>query len=664
MPDVRLSSKSKSNSSDALLVTEQAGLTISLIGVVLAIVLGLGVRGAIAPEKIKARVFEASQRLGEGITVTMDQAYLSLARGVFPDFSVVVKNVHIDVVRKCWLSPDAEINEIRFPISIGDLLAGRAFFHSVEVDNMVLLLRNEMKDCPSEAAKQNSSELSVTSSASQAPTATTPYFVGHETAPNRTPPDIQFISVNRLRVNYLPLPFTSIELLDLDLHLKSGSPKACTLSSNLSLGGETLSGDYSSHAKIQLNYDESLHPQLETEVSGSWREGQYDFNLKHDTETRELSLIGDLRHIPLSQVFPVLKKYKVMISDFNGKQTWISSQFEAKGKVKNDVAIPLKLKNLKVEGDLGEISMVAAEIKQWQPIQFEPLNFALKDIDLKNLMAFLNRPHPSPALGNLGVFNGTAELRSNQSVKVRGSQRGLEVIFSNKGYRETQIFSDITGDFNFDRGRWSGDISKVEIKNGEFKGKASLSSDRDGRDLRMSLDVQNLTLSPQVQRLMTDGGSAEKLQVKLQTHFLQGELKKLDGQVRGDQLKVGDLRFQKPQFLFSSLGDEFQVDFNSGDAQIDSLKFVSPMLLQIWPEVNEWPMPLNLKKVSSRMKTKALQNFRWDFFDLSSERFRLQSQGGWDEKNELFGRLTMAERGKSKKWKLSGTRDKPLFIQD
>jgi hypothetical protein len=667
MGSADFSSKNKSNNSEALLVTEQAGLTISLIGVVLAIVLGLGVRGVIAPEKIKSRVMEASRRLGEGIGVSVDQAYLSLSRGMLPDFSVVLKNVHLDVTRKCWLSPDAEINEIRFPISIRDLLAGRSFFHSVEIDSMVLLLRNDMKDCRGDAARVDgvsTQEVSVTSWASQAPSATAPSFVQSESSPNHSAPDIQFISVNRMRVNYLPLPFTSFELLDLDLHLKSNSPKVCSLSSTLNLGGETLSGDYSSRANIQLNYDESIHPQLEGEVSGSWREGQYDLSLKHDLESKELALTGELRHIPLSQVFPVLKKYKVMISDFNGKQTWLSSQFEAKGKIRNDVAIPLALRNFKLEGDLGEVSVATAEIKQWEPIQFEPLQFVLKDIDLKNLLLFLNRPHPSPALGNLGVFNGTAEFRSNQSLKVSGSQRGFEMIFSNKGQREVQTFTEIKGDLNFDHGQWAGDISKVEIKDGEFKGNATVSADRDLQDLRMSLDVQSLTLAPRVQKLMTDGGSAENLQAKFKTRFLRGEMKQLEGRLRGDHLKVGAIQFQKPQFLFSNHGDEFQIDFNSAGAKLESIKFISPLVEQFRPDWQELKMPFNFKKITSRMKTKSLQNFRWESLELVSEQFQLRSQGGWDDKNELFGSLKVTEKGKNQKWKLSGSRDKPLFVKD
>ncbi len=668
-----LSPSQKNNSnSDSLLVTEQSGLATSLVGIFFAVALGLVVRGALAPEKIRSRVEEAAQRLGEGIRVNIDQASFSLARGVVPDFSVVLKNVHIDVNKKCLLSPDAEINEIRFPISLGDLLAGRPFFHEVQVDTMILLLRNEMKDCPLDEKKDSASVVSgIVGGTSGADNFSA--LAGHATGQtagqtilkqekntkSQAPSDIQFVSINRLKVNYLPLPFTSFELLDLDLHVRSESPKIYNLKSNLDLGGETLSGDYSSHARIDLTYDETQHPQIASRIHGSWREGQYDFTLSEESVSHELQLAGELRHIPLSQVFPVLKKYKVMVSDFNGRQTWLSGQFEAKGKLNNMSATPLRIKDLKVEGDLGEISLENAEIKKWTPVVFDPVVFNLKDIDLKNLLLFLNRPHPSPALGSLGLFNGRAELNSNQSVRLSGQQQGLEMIFSNRGQREVQVFSEVAGDLVFDQGRWTGDISKINIKDGEFKGKASLSSDKDWKDLYLNFDIEKLTLAPKVQKLVTGHGVAEKLQAKIKSHLVQGELKQLDGSLRGEQVEIEGLKMTKPQFLFSTRGEDFQVDFSAAALHLESAQVFTKLISQFKANFSELQIPSDYKKVSSQFKTKSLQNFEWNSFDMVADQFRLQSSGGWNHKSEVFGQIQTVEKGKVKKWKLSGTRDQP-----
>jgi len=657
-------------SSDSLLVTEQSGLVTSLVGILFAVALGLVVRGALSPEKIKARVEEASKRLGEGIHVTIDQASFSLARGVVPDFSLVVRNVHIDVSQKCWLSPDAEISEIRFPISIGDLIAGKPFFHRVEVDNMILLLRNEMKECSSEgkaASSLDSSSSGANNFAAFAKDVSHPKTSnkkgGEEEAPSRqAPSDIQTVSINRLKVNYLPLPFTSFELLDLDLNVRSETPRVYQLKSHLDLGGETLSGDYSSHAKIEINYDESAHPQIDTQINGSWREGQYDFSVSEETLTHEVQVAGELRHIPLSQVFPVLKKYKVMVSDFNGRQTWLSSQFEARGKIQNMNAIPLKIRDLKVEGDLGEIALENAEIKKWNPVDFEPVVFKLKDIDLKNLLLFLNRPHPSPALAALGTFNGQAELSANQSVRLTGKQQGLEMIFSNRGQREVQVFSEVAGDLVFDHGRWSGDISQINIRDGDFKGKANLSSDKDWKDLRLNFDIENLTLAPRVQKLITGQGSAEKLQAKIKTHFVQGELKALEGTLRGEAVEIEGLALVKPQFLFSTREDNFQVDFMASDVHVEKAQVFMNMVSGFKSDLSQLKIPTEFKKITSRMKTKSLQNFEWTSVDLMGDQYRLQSSGGWSQRGEVFGQVQVTEKGKSKKWKLLGTRDQPQLL--
>lgn len=654
-------SKNSNSNPDSLLVTEQSGLATSLVGIFFAIALGLVVRGALSPDKIKSRVEEASQRLGDGIRVSIDQASFSLSRGVVPDFSLVVKNVHIEVNRKCFLSPDAEINEIRFPISIGDLIAGRPFFHEVQVDTMILLLRNEMKDCTQEEKNENASvvsEMVAKASGETSAPSTKSVTMG---AQHQTPPDIRLVSINRLKVNYLPLPFTSFELLDLDLRIRSESPKIYNLTSQLDLGGETLSGDYSSHARIDLTYDESQHPQISTQIHGSWREGQYDFTLTEETLGQDVQVAGELRHIPLSQVFPVLKKYKIMVSDFNGRQTWLSGKFEAKGKVQNITATPLKINDVKIEGDLGEISLENAEIKKWSPVVFDPVVFQLKEIDVKSLLLFLNRPHPSPALGALGFFNGQAELSSNQSVRLSGQQRGLEMIFSNRGQREVQVFSEVAGDLVFDQGRWAGDINRIILKDGEFKGKASLSSDKDWKDLQMKIDIDQLTLAPKVQKLITGHGAVEKLQAKIKTHLVQGEMRQLDGFMRGEQVEIEGLKMSQPQFVFSTRGEDFQVDFSAQNLLLENAPVFNKLISQFKTDLADLKLPEQYKKISSQFKTKSLQNFEWSKFEMVSDQFRLQSSGGWNQKSEVFGQIQTLEKGKVKKWKLSGTREKPLL---
>lgn len=499
------------NDKDQSLVAEQGGFSTSLIGLTIAVVLGLLVRGALAPDKIKSRINEAVQRIGGDLKVSFDQAYISLSRGVLPDLALVIKNAHLESAKKCWLSPDADINELRFPISVFDAIAGKSFVHKVEVDRVVLLLRTDAGGC--EEGRLPSSESLISSVPSQ--------DAEEKNSKARTAgatpilqPDIRSLSINRLKVNYLPIPFTSLEFVDFDTDVDSLEPMVFHITTGLDLGGETLSGDYSSHAKIELDYDQradqkadqKAQPALTGTVHGSWREGRYELKVQHDPSTAELAVSGEVNHLPLSQIFPLLKKYKVMIADFNGKQTWVSSRFSAQGKSNDLRHFPLTLQDLKLEGDLGEVMLARTEITSWSPVQFEPAVFKLKDVDLDKVLVLFNRPHPTQAFGKLGTFAGEAVLSANHAVQVKGQHQKLEIIFSNKGFREVQQVENFAVHLKYEDEKWSGEAGDIHLLGGEANGKINFASDRDWRNLNVNVELDALTFSQRVQQLMTQGG--------------------------------------------------------------------------------------------------------------------------------------------------------------
>ena len=72
------------------------------------------------------------------------------------------------------------------------------------------------------------------------------------------------------------------------------------------------------------------------------------------------------------------------------------------------------------------------------------MDFQLHGVNLDKLFVFLNRPHPSPALGHLERFQWERFFKNENRLKLLAIIR-VGICFSNRGKREMQTMSLISG---------------------------------------------------------------------------------------------------------------------------------------------------------------------------------------------------------------------------
>lgn len=669
----------------SLLVADQPGMLVAWGGLALALLLGFLVRGLINEDAVKARVMELLKHQTPQEQVKVDRAWVRLSQGVFPDFSLVLSRVHIESQNACALSPSADLHEIRFPISLWGLVRGKIQFDKAEIDQAVVLLRSDLKECSHERTPSSTPEAAAQAEASP----TTPPTVSAATAEPVSPAPhksaaltsteaevlpLSRIEVQSLRVNYLPIPFTTFEFQDFDLEVDSLKPLVFSVHSNLDLAGETLSGDYSSHAVWKLSFDEREAKQGKFNFTGSWREGRYDLKAEFEgVRSKKYDLSLDLQHIPLSQVFPVLKKYKVMVADFNGKQTWITAQVSSHGTWDHMTHGNWDIEDVKLEGDLGEIGTSKVHFQKLEPLAFDPIDFQIKALDFDALMVFLGRPHPSPALGHLGRFDGHLNYQGAHSLDIEGVHSGLELVFSNKGSRQLQGFKSFKVALQLKDSVWMGKMTDFEIPEGELLGQVKVNADKDLKDLDLNAELQNLKFSPAIEKLMTQGGYFKSMSGKLSAHFQKGSLQRLDGSLQGLEWKIEGLRALSPQMSLGQNKNKFSLKMKSESLSLPSDSAASDLLKSFHKENPQlFSESLELKNVSVEVQTNSLNDFQWNHLEAQSEKFRVQSSGGWAEDSHLFGEVKVlekiadkkAERRKTHRWKLQGTRSQPQFLKD
>jgi hypothetical protein len=655
-------------------VAEQPGMFIFLIGMVISLFLGFLIRGLIAEPTIKAKVQEAIQATEFSNNIKVGRAWIRLSSGVFPDLSLVLSQVHFESENSCWGGPAADIQEIRFPLSIISLIAGESPIDHAEIDEMTLLLRKDPKDCNRAVAKpKNEGEANPINAA----TSSLPSGASKEKAEVVVKAKVPFrhINIDLLKVNYLPIPFSSFNFFNLEISLPSMAPLVVNLQTKLEINGETLSGEYSSHSSLQVQYDESLKKSARLEWTGSWREGRYEIKGDFERESKNYNLAMSLHHLPLSQIFPVLKKYKIMISEFNGKQTWISADAKSSGSWTEMAAAPWNISEVKLEGDIGEMKAEEIQFHSLQPIKFEPVRFELKNMNIDSVLVFLGKEHPSQALGKTGVFNGNLDFKNPNDITLSGEHGGLEFIFSNKGSRQYQEVSKMQLLFRLSDGQWTGKIFDFKIKDGNLSGRVDLQATKAWDDLNLSAKLQSFKLSPQVEDLITQGGSLGDIGGDIGFRFRKGNLKHLSGSVHGTLWVVEKISFQEPVLQFQEMGDgEFGVQFQlkKMESDLDWKLAGSPKqgaateYLSLLGETGKEILGerLVLQDLTGKFLTHGLSDFYWSDLKGKSTNFSFSSKGGWSNQSLMSGELKIGTKKRTTKWNIRGTRDTPQLLKE
>lgn len=662
------------------LVAEQPGLGLSFIGLFLALFVGIVVRSIVSPERVTELLLKASTQIHKEVSVKFDRAYVSLSDGIWPDLSVMVENLQMQAESKCWLRPTLEVHELRLPISLMDLIRGRILIHEVQADEVDLSLRSEYEACS--AVAQSSESLSSDQNSRLPADVGTPVLVRKEFNKDYRKPDesvqlgvgkafevvsrrnpIDTISIRKLRVHYLPIAFSSVEVDDFNLQLRSEIPRVAQVTGVLKMSGDTLVGDYNSTASWKmLIHEEKPFPSIEMSAHGIWREGHYDFFANLDAKKQALKSELNLKHIPISQVLPILKKYHLLQSDLNGRSMWASGKLLVAGPIADlQKGQGISLVDLKIEGDPGEISTHAVTIRGLQPLRYDPIDLEIRGLNLKEVLVFLNRQHPSPTFGELGIFNGNAHFVSPENLTLRGDYSGLEFIFSNQGLRQTQKLSLVSGELKLRGNNWSIKVDRLRPNDGIFEGTVNIVADKNFENLDINTRFEELTLSPQVQSLMTNGGSVGALRGDLRTQIHPKESLKIQGHLKMDQVLVEGFRLSKPRLNIQTSDKEMLLDFSAADADVlvnkaAKVAWLQP-LLSLFPVDNGMVL---LKNPSVKIYTTHLRSLRWDPLLIKTKNGSLRSLGGWDEQGHLNGEIRL-QGVNTQVFNLSGTRDEPFL---
>ena len=662
--DLRVGQFSHKNSEK--FVFQQPGLLVSFFGILLASIIGLSVRSYFSPERVRDKIMEASKNIHRDVRVSVDEAYLSLSDGYLPQFSITLNQVTFESEQVCWFSPLVQIDQIRLPISIWSLLKGEPQVSRLISKNVSVKLRKSREECVESISKKTISETSLRAEKKSSPMDS---IDGKIQIPKNV---IQSVEIQNLNLNYFPIPQYQFEMESIRFQLKSFDPRIIVLRAIFNSGTEQWLGDQQSKTTILMEYSESAEPTLKTQVSGQWREGYYELNSNYQINSQqyEMSFFG--KHLPMQQIANIATKYQLTQIPLNGKSNWLSLRARAAGKLNQIQESQFQIEEAKLEGDLGEITTKDIEVTQFSPLQIKPtVEAELKNIELDQLLMFLGETDKHPTIHNHGQFNGKLKFENRKNISIQGVHSGLEFIFSNKGMREYQKFTQLNADISFLGQNWKTKISDIQLQDGQFDGAIEITANRDWQNVDMNLEIQKVILNPSVQKLVSSGGTLGELSGQVKIALKQGALNSIQGQLLNDLMIVDGVHLEKSAIQLKTMDSLFYVQMK---AQTLKVQKESPVYEKSQDILNQSTVLQNaefvsFKNLDAQIKTENLRTLSWSIASLkqSQDQFRLSTRGSWNADGGIEGLITYQslkpQPGNSVQWNISGQRSSPVIAK-
>lgn len=645
--------------SDRHLIAEQPGMTVVMIGFIVAFIIGYTVKSILSPARVSAQIEKAASHIHKDVRVHFESAQFSLSDGILPQMAVIISKIRMESEKACWGAPILEIDELRLPVSLVSAIRGQGAIRDIQANIVSLNVRQEVKNCDDD-------EQPVNPIASAEVKKTTPLV-------SLSPPqdsqkyqnDVRSIFVQKLMIKAQQFPQYEPELLNFAVNVKNYNPRVIELKAKTHLLKDEAVGDYLSHANLYVLYKESPERSVQTHVFGNWREGHYSVIANYSLDENLLAIETDLKHIPLSQILQMAQKYDLVSSQLNGRQVWISTKARAVSAVDKLKSTPMEIRDLRLEGDLGEMYVDKIDVQSIEPFAYAPIVVNIEKLDVEKLLTLLNRPKKTNVLGSLGQFTGRAEILSDKDMKMTGQHKGLEFVFSNKGQREVQIIETMVGNIALKNDTWSFDVRRVEPRGGQFIGDVQMKADRDFKEVQVKADVDEMSFDPAVQKLMTNGGSIGNMTIESDLRLKDGQMNFLKGLVRVDSMNIEGLSFGKTKA---------QVDWKDQEmilrTQMSSLSVtptspagvvLKPVTFPSWWESGA----IELSSLDGEFRIKSAQNMTWKKFQAQvGKNGKLITEGGWNSSGELHGHVLNREGKENKKWQISGTREGPLFSEE
>lgn len=464
------------------LVTDQPGRQILFVGILIAITLGFILRGLTSSQVIHQKLQEATKSLGGTTTISWSQAQFSFRSGIFiPQLSVRVQNVKVVSFEPCWGEPILFTKEVELPLSITGWISHGQPLQSLILKESFLEIRSSFK-CDKPLVK-NTDEKALPAVVKSV------RMKSKSEGVSRPPVVINDFQFEGLKVRNSQWTLSDWSLKNFRVQVQENQPWYVTLTSNFVIP-ETDGVD--SNVGLKMVYKEFPSPLVDVSIKGHWREGNFNITGDWNQGQKSWNLKTQFNNFPF-QFLKILANKTKTPWNWPDSPMWFSFISESSNTSADWQDSKHLLRNISIEGDLGELKTPDLRIESLKPFRVAPFVFNIDKADLNT--SFQPQFRRIQEIQNLGFLTGQGEWISQSELRFRGQWSGSRWSLKSRVSQVSDFeVKDSTVQAQLVKGQWTINVLNPELNGQKVFGDVELKGPQNLRQGQLKTNLHSDTL--------------------------------------------------------------------------------------------------------------------------------------------------------------------------
>ena len=619
----------------------------------------MGVRLYFSPPRIEKFLRHQIAEQDLRYKIDFKSARLTLARSIFPTFAIDITEVKVSHFAPCVTEPFADAGLLILPIDWLKLFTGNVQLGTVIAENVNVSV-DRMQCSQMNASLASEPEVTV-ASVTRDPQQVKPWFKSEDLV--RVQNAIAGVDIRNASVYF----DNSKKFVQISYFYVWHKGESILLDGEVSLPAELTYGEAFPPLQLKGNITSEV---AKLEARNSFDEGELGADIEltptQDPKVPNAKVIVRAGAMPLSIFSDFLRKLGVLSNaKLQPKFMWLNCEVSSEGPLpKLFKQTALKVDDCMVEGDAGRIDIgpaVRSEVGVWQPFNIE-----IKDFNIEDLLETFSEKGPSGVLSSFGVLQGTLSYVSSSKQTFSGSIEDLEVYFSNRNVRAFQKIKNVEIAADRINDEVSGKIFNVSMSPGKATGETTFAFDKKFASGNLNFDLRELSLDPNIERLMADG-IFEELSLKGQLAIREHKIATWNGKVQAVAYSGSQLRILKPVVETSFSKGRFEISAQAASGELSPQAKWLAWVKRVASDINiaparheEWIPISNIKSQIS--VEQGLVGWKNASLTVANSKVQITSTGEIRANRQAAGLLTTIEPGATnRKFVISGSAQNPTL---
>lgn len=620
------------------LVTDQPGRKIFFSGLILSCALGFFIRGLTKPELLQAELKSAVDRIHTSTQVDWGGVSFSLKNGWWPRFSILINDIKIVSLESCWGEPLLYAREIELPISFTSFFEKGQPLKKIYIRDAFLEFKSnfvcEKKGKPTAVAISSENIQSIR----LRPMKDSP------TVPPLVLTDFVFENLKLRQADWV---FPDWNFNTLELNAKENRPWYVEVSSNFNIPG--MDG-VDTGAELAAVYKEFPAQVLEVKIKGHWREGAFQVKGLWEGAQKSWTYQSKFDHIPFQFLRTIAKKTKTPWN-WPDKPMWFSFSTQTLLPFTRWESSQHFVKELEVEGDLGELTIPDLEIKSWKPFKVQPFAFKVQHADLNAV--FEKDLKKVNFLESFGKLSGQGQWSSERDVLFTGKVEQIQIPVFHREQKMVQLVKSLDLQAELKSGQWKMTSQKWLLDKGLLNGSFRLEGNQDLSTGQVQLGVDSFKMDSDLLKFMEIITPDLQVVGKINSRWKNSHVQDFSGLLKTDLIETRVFELEKPIFNLKRSPLTWDLKIQASQLKIRELSFAA-----LDPnDSSQLKFPYESKAMNALIQLDLGQNLKWNLSSL-----QIKSSGTVDQSGGLKGTLSLGPKNQEKSLQLTGSRKNPQFL--